>query len=243
MLRSGAPWRDLPGNFRPFATCYNRFVRRRRCGQSHLRARRKDTIGPEPVALTAAMPNRKLGAGICGSRYHPRRTSSRGVSNVNRSVLLAAVCASALVAASAASAKTLAFCSEGSPKNFSPAVNTTGTSFDANEPVYNRIVEFERGSTKVVPGLAEKWTISEDGTVYTFSLRKGVKWHSSRTFKPTRDFNADDVLFSIDRQWKQDQPHFKVTSQNHSYFDGMAMPKLLKSVEKFDDYTIKITLN
>ena len=57
----------------------------------------------------------------------------------------------------AASAKTLVFCSEGSPENFYPGVNTTGTSFDANEPIYNRLVEFERGSTKVMPGLAEKW--------------------------------------------------------------------------------------
>ena len=72
---------------------------------------------------------------------------------MNRSILLAAVCASALVAAPGAFAKTLIFCSEGSPENFYPAVNTTGTSFDASEPVYNRIVEFERGGTKVVPGL------------------------------------------------------------------------------------------
>ena len=74
---------------------------------------------------------------------------------MNRSILLAAVCASALVAASAVSAKTLVFCSEGSPENFYPGVNTTGTSFDGNEPIYNRIVEFERGGTQVVPGLAE----------------------------------------------------------------------------------------
>jgi ABC-type transport system substrate-binding protein len=60
-------------------------------------------------------------------------------------------------------AKTLVFCSEGSPENFYPGVNTTGTSFDGNEPIYNRIVEFERGGTKVVPGLAEKWDISADG--------------------------------------------------------------------------------
>jgi len=83
---------------------------------------------------------------------------------VDRSILLAAVCASALVVASAASAKTLVFCSEGSPENFYPAVNTTGTSFDGNEPIYNRIVEFERGGTQVVPGLADKWTVSPDGT-------------------------------------------------------------------------------
>jgi transposase len=32
VLRSGAPWRDLPENFGPYTTCYNRFVRWRRAG-------------------------------------------------------------------------------------------------------------------------------------------------------------------------------------------------------------------
>jgi transposase len=32
VLRSGAPWRDLPNNFGPYTTCYNRFVRSRRAG-------------------------------------------------------------------------------------------------------------------------------------------------------------------------------------------------------------------
>src|SRR3569833_907948 len=166
-----------------------------------------------------------------------------GGPTVDRSILLVAVCASSLLAASAATAKTLVFCSEGSPENFYPGVNTTGTSFDGNEPIYNRIVEFERGGTQVVPGLAETWTISPDGTTYTFNLRKGVKWHSTKSFKPTRDFNADDIMFSIERQWKDDILFFKVTSSNHSYFGDMGLPKLLKTVEKVDDYTVKITLN
>ncbi len=161
---------------------------------------------------------------------------------MNRSILLAAVCASALVAASAASAKTLVFCSEGSPENFYPAINTTGTSFDANSQIYSRLVDFERGATTVVPGLAEKWDISPDGTVYTFHLRRNVKWHSNANFKPTRNFNADDVIFAIERQWKENHPYFGVTSKNHSYFGDMGMPKLLKSVDKVDDYTVKITL-
>ncbi|MDP9964140.1 dipeptide transport system substrate-binding protein [Variovorax paradoxus] len=148
------------------------------------------------------------------------------------------------LAAGAASAKTLVYCSEGSPENFYPGVNTTGTSFDVTTQVYNTIVEFERGGTKVVPGLAEKWDISADGTVYTFHLRKGVKWHStSKSFKPTRDFNADDFIFMLERQWKESDPFFKVTSQNHSYFNDMGMPKLLKSVDRIDDLTVKITLN
>jgi dipeptide transport system substrate-binding protein len=162
---------------------------------------------------------------------------------MKRPALLATVCLPVLLAAAGACAKTLVFCSEGSPENFYPAVNTTGTSFDANTQVYSNVVEFERGGTKVVPALAESWDISEDGKVYTFRLRKGVKWHSNRAFKPTREFNADDMLFAIERQWKEENPYFKVTSSNHTYFNDMGLPKLLKSVEKLDDHTVRITLN
>ncbi len=159
-----------------------------------------------------------------------------------RRALVVALAVPALLLSTGAAAKTLVFCSEGSPENFYPAVNTTGTSFDANSQIYSRIVDFERGGTAVVPGLAERWDISPDGKVYTFYLRKGVKWHNHRAWKPTRDFNADDMIFAIERQWKEDNPYFKVTSANHSYFMDMGMPKLLKSVEKVDDYTVRITL-
>ncbi len=148
-----------------------------------------------------------------------------------------------LLTAGAAQAKTLVFCSEGSPENFYPGINTTGTSFDAASQIYSRVVDFERGGTTVVPGLAEKWTISPDGLTYTFHLRKGVKWHSNKNFKPSRDFNADDMIFMFERQWKENDPYFKVTSSNHSYFNDMGMPKLLKSVDKVDDYTVRIVLN
>src|ERR1044072_5188804 len=116
-----------------------------------------------------------------------------------RRALVAALAMPALLAAATLSAKTLVYCSEGSPENFYPGVNTTGTSFDANSQIYSRIVDFERGGTKVVPGLAERWEISPDGTVYTFHLRRGVKWHSNANFKPTRNMNADDILFAIER--------------------------------------------
>jgi dipeptide transport system substrate-binding protein len=156
---------------------------------------------------------------------------------------LSALAITAALFVTPVSAKTLVYCSEGSPENFYPGINTTGTSFDANSQIYSRVVDFERGTTKVIPGLAEKWDISADGTVYTFHLRKGVKWHSNANFKPTRDMNADDILFMFERQWKDTHPYFKVTSSNHSYFNDMGMPKLLKSVEKVDDYTVKVTLN
>ena len=157
--------------------------------------------------------------------------------------LLCALALPALMALAPVCAKTLVYCSEGSPENFYPAINTTGTSFDANSQIYSRLVDFERGSTTVVPGLAERWTVSPDGKEYTFFLRKGVKWHTNKNFKPTREMNADDIIFSIERQWKETNPYFKVTSPNHSYFMDMGMEKLIKSVDKVNDMTLKITLN
>jgi dipeptide transport system substrate-binding protein len=143
----------------------------------------------------------------------------------------------------ATEAKTLVYCSEGSPENFTPALNTTGTSFDAARPVYNQLVEFERGSTKVVPGLAEKWDISADGLTITFHLRKGVKFHSGvNGFKPTRDFNADDVLFSFDRQAKEDHPYHKISNGKYDYFADMEMASSIASLTKTDDYTVVMKL-
>lgn len=160
----------------------------------------------------------------------------------NRLALACTLALPALLALTPAAAKTLVYCSEGSPENFYPGVNTTGTSFDVSEQIYDNIVGFEHGGTSIRPSLAEKWTVSKDGLEYTFNLRKGVKWQSNKNFKATRDFNADDVLFMIERQWKESNPYFKVTSANHAYFGDMGMPKLLKSVDKIDDYTVKFTL-
>ncbi len=158
-----------------------------------------------------------------------------------KSAMIAGVAMAAL-AAGAASAKTLVYCSEGSPENFTPAINTTGTSFDAARPVYNRLTEFKRGTTEVVPGLAESWEISDGGQTITFHLRKGVKFHSLKDFKPTRDFNADDVIWSFDRQWKPEHPYFKVSGGKYDYFNDMDMPSLLDTVTKTDDHSVVMKL-
>ena len=84
------------------------------------------------------------------------------------------------LAAGAAEAKTLVYCSEGSPEGFDPAPWTAGTTFDASSrPIYDRLIEFEPGGTDTEPGLAESWEISEDGTEITFHLRQGVKFHTT----------------------------------------------------------------
>src|SRR5881275_284513 len=139
---------------------------------------------------------------------------------------------------------TLVYCSEGSPEGFQPQFFTTGTTFDAvSVPMFNRLVEFEIGTTNIVPGLAESWTASPDGKVYTFKLRKGVKFHSNANFAPSHDFNADDVLFSWNRMADDNHPFHKLTAgQTFAYFDDMGMKNIVDKVEKLDDYTVRYTL-
>jgi len=162
-----------------------------------------------------------------------------------KSKLLGAVAAFAIAAgvSLSANAKTLVYCSEGSPEGFNPQLYTAGTTFDASsKPIFNRLVEFERGTTNIVPGLAESWDVSDDGLVYTFHLRKGVSFQSNDIFTPTRAFNADDVVFSFSRQMDPENPYHG-NGESYEYFNGMDMPNLIKSVERVDDYTVRFTLN
>jgi len=150
----------------------------------------------------------------------------------------------AISASSAQAAQTLIFCSEGSPEGFDAARYTAGTTFDAAaETIYNRLVEFERGGTRVIPGLAETWTTSADGLTYTFNLRKGVKFHKTDYFTPTRDFNADDVLFTFERMLNKEHPFNKAAPAEYPYFIDMGMDTNIAKVEKVDDYTVRMVLN
>jgi len=156
---------------------------------------------------------------------------------------LIATAVAALIAGSA-QAKTLVYCSEGSPEGFNPSLYTAGTTFDASSrAIFNRLVEFAPGTTEIVPALAESWEVSDDGLEYTFKLRPGVKFHTTANFTPTRDFNADDVLYSFNRQFKADHPDHGLSGGTYEYFNGMSMPDLLKEVVKVDDLTVKFVLN
>ena len=155
----------------------------------------------------------------------------------------AALCAATLLSG-AAGAKTLVYCSEGSPEGFDPALYTAGTTFDASSnAVYNKLMEFAPGTTNPEPALAESYTVSDDGLEYTFKLRPGVKFQTTDFFTPTREMNADDVVFTFERQWKADNAwHQYVAGAAWEYFNGMGFPDLIQSIEKVDDMTVKFVL-
>jgi dipeptide transport system substrate-binding protein len=178
-----------------------------------------------------------------------QKTPSLQRSRLQRAALTAALIAAFPLAAglgigSAQAKGPLVYCSEGSPEGFQPQFFSTGTTFDAvSVPMFNRLVEFDIGTTNIVPALAESWTVSPDGKTVTFKLRRGVKFHSNANFKPTRDFNADDVLFSWSRMADDSNPFHKITAgQTFAYFEDMGMKNIVDKVEKVDDYTVRFTL-
>lgn len=140
--------------------------------------------------------------------------------------------------------KTFVYCSEGSPSTFNPQIADDGPTFNASTAmIYNRLTEFEEGGTKIVPGLAEKWEISKDGKAYTFYLRKNATFHTTDTFKPSRTANADDVIFSYERALKKDNPYHMVSGGNYIYYKAMELDKIIKEIQRVNDYTVKFVLN
>lgn len=148
-----------------------------------------------------------------------------------------------IAVAGGVSAKTLVYCSEGSPENFNPQLYTSGTSVDASAvPLFDRLVDFKPGTTDLQPALAESWEVSADGKVYTFHLRKGVKFHSNKLFTPGRDFNADDVIFSFMRQMDAKNPYHNVSGGNYANFESLELATLITAIDRVDDYTVRFTL-
>nr|WP_226570573.1 ABC transporter substrate-binding protein [Mangrovibacter yixingensis] len=164
------------------------------------------------------------------------------MSKTKYALMLPAFVAS-LAIAPALQAKTLVYCSEASPEGFNPQLFSTGVTNDASaNPIYNRLMDFKYGTTELIPSLAERWDVSPDGKTYTFYLREHVKWQSNKDFTPTRDFNADDVVFSFMRQKDASSPWHKVSGGDYPYFTGMGLDKLIVSVHKLDDRRVVFTL-
>lgn len=80
---------------------------------------------------------------------------------------------------------------------------------------------------EMIPAVAEKYTLSEDGTTYTFTLREGVKFHNGQTV------TAEDVVYSINRCAAVPEGQEKPL---------VAAFSAVKSVEALDEKTVAVTI-
>ena len=102
--------------------------------------------------------------------------------------------------------------------------------------LYDALINFDLtatdGPSGLIPGLAESWSVDEnDKTKWTFKLRQGVTFHDGSPF------NADAVIFNMDKQFDESSPQY---SARQASLVNFRMPAY-KSVEKIDDYTVVFT--
>jgi len=121
------------------------------------------------------------------------------------------------------------------PTAFASAPDPRGI---ATRHVFDRLVEYDRRSGRIVPGLATRWEVSDDGTAYTFFLRHGVAFHAAPGFTPTRYFDARDVLFTFTRLMRESQ------NGPNGDFSKVGMGDLLEMVseEGTDRVTFHLTV-
>ena len=121
--------------------------------------------------------------------------SRRLFAAVAASVLAVSVtaCATSERGSGGAAGGNFVFGAAGAPKNFDPIFNDDGESFRPARQMYDTLITYKQGSTELEPGLAEKWSSTPDGKVWTFNLRQGVKFHDGT------DFNAAAVCANFNR--------------------------------------------
>ncbi|WP_421199081.1 ABC transporter substrate-binding protein SapA [Aeromonas enteropelogenes] len=145
---------------------------------------------------------------------------------------------------SEASKTGLIYCAEGSPLSFNPHVSNSGVTLDASaRPLYDRLLEVNPNTLTLEPALASKWQISEDGLTYTLTLRQGVTFHQTPWFTPTRTLNAEDVVFTYERQLDLLHPYHQVSGGDYPYFYSLGQDQLIKRVYAKDPQTVVFELN
>ena len=130
---------------------------------------------------------------------------------------------------------TLIFGRGGDSVGLDPAHEEDGESFKVCENIYDTLIRYKDESTEVEPALAESWESSKDGLTWTFHLRKGVKFHDGTPF------NADAILFSLNRQHESNHPFHSVGGP-YIYWSDTGLANTVDEITAVDEYTVQITL-
>jgi peptide/nickel transport system substrate-binding protein len=110
-----------------------------------------------------------------------------------------------------------------------------GESFKVAELIFDTLVQYTQESTDIEPGLATSWTSREEGLVWEFELREGVKFHDGTPV------DADAVAFSLERQRDEKHPFHNV-GDPYVYWISLGMSEKIESVTAVAPMRVEIRL-
>ncbi len=148
----------------------------------------------------------------------------------------------ALAATSSQAAKPLVYCADASPEGFDPALWDSSSTANVTTQILQGLVDFKRGTALLQPKLATAWTVAPDAKSVTFSLRTGVQFQTTPYFKPTRAFNADDVLFTFTRLIDPKLPFNVAFPATFVYPQSLGLAQMIAGIDRIDDYTVRFRL-
>jgi ABC-type transport system substrate-binding protein len=157
-------------------------------------------------------------------------------------VALLTVLALAGAPAAQAQNKPLIYCADASPEGFDPGMWDSASTNTVSAQMFDGLLGFKRPTTELTPKLATSWEISPDAKSFIFTLRDGVKFHSTPWFRPTRNLNADDVLFTFQRFIDPNHPFNRAFPANFIYPQNLGLAKLIEGIDKIDARTIRFRL-
>ncbi|PSW07329.1 ABC transporter substrate-binding protein SapA [Photobacterium lipolyticum] len=135
------------------------------------------------------------------------------------------------------------YCGQDTPTTFNPQLTDGGLTVDTlAAQIFDRLLLLDPVSHQPLPGLARSWSISDDGLEYTFSLRKGIEFQSTDWFKPSRQLNAQDVIFSFKRVIEPNHPFHTVSGGRYPWFESLDFSHLIEDIQALDSHTVKFTL-
>ncbi len=135
------------------------------------------------------------------------------------------------------------YCVSGQVNTFNPQQSSSGLTVDTlAAQLYDRLLDVDPYTYRLVPELAESWEVLDNGATYRFHLRRNVQFQTTAWFTPKRALNADDVVFTFERIINENHPWHYINGGSYPYFDSLQFGSNVKNVRKLDNYTVEFQL-
>ncbi|PWC22361.1 peptide ABC transporter substrate-binding protein SapA [Brenneria roseae subsp. roseae] len=127
---------------------------------------------------------------------------------------------------------------------FNPQMARSGVTIDTlAAQMYDRLLDVDPYTYRLMPELAQRWEVLDNGSTYRFYLHHNVPFQTTAWFSPTRNMNADDVVFSFQRMLDKKHPYHDINGGEYPYFDSLQFADSVQSIRKLGEYTVEIRLN